>query len=168
VHRTIQEIAEDGLDNWTKKRLISEERNFKKLLQQRGVPPHERSKAINYIIDALTNLLNDERGRWILSKEHNDQHNEYSVSGIVNSKLINGILDRTFIDKNGIRWVIDYKTSRHEGGGVDVFLDEQQQRYQPKLEQYAVLMEGLGEKNIKLGLYFPLLNGWREWEYQKK
>ena len=168
VHRTIQEIAEDGLDNWTKKRLISEERNFKKLLQQRGVPPHERSKAINYIIDALTNLLNDERGRWILSKEHNDQHNEYSVSGIVNSKLINGILDRTFIDKNGIRWVIDYKTSRHEGGGVDAFLDEQQQRYQPKLEQYAVLMEGLGEKNIKLGLYFPLLNGWREWEYQKK
>ena len=84
------------------------------------------------------------------------------------NKLINGILDRTFIDKNGIRWIIDYKTSRHEGGGVDAFLDEQQQRYQPKLEQYAVLMEGLGEKNIKLGLYFRLLNGWREWEYQKK
>ena len=142
VHRTIQEIAEDGLDNWTKKRLISEERNFKKLLQQRGVPPHERSKAINYIIDALTNLLNDERGQWILSKEHNDQHNEYSVSGIVNSKLINGILDRTFIDKNGIRWVIDYKISRHEGSGVDAFLDEQQQRYRSKLEQYAMLMEG--------------------------
>ena len=64
--------------------------------------------------------------------------------------------------------VIDYKISRHEGGDVDAFLDDQQQRYQPKLEQYAVLMEGLGEKNIKLGLYFPLLNGWREWEYQKK
>ena len=166
VHRILQQIAEDGTENWTTDRLKSEEKNFKKLLHQYGVPLDEREKAINYIIDALTNILNDERGQWILSNNHGGRHNEYPVSGVVNNRLIKRVMDRTFLDKDGIRWIIDYKTSRHEGANLDTFLDQEKQRYQSKLEDYAALMEGLGEKNIKLGLYFPLLKGWREWEYK--
>jgi len=166
VHRTLQQIAEDGTGNWTTDRLKSEEKNFKKLLHQYGVPLDEREKALNYIIDALTNILNDERGQWILSNNHDGRHNEYPVSGIVNNRLIKRVMDRTFIDKDGVRWIIDYKTSRHEGTNLDTFLDQEKHRYQSKLEDYAALMEGFGERNIKLGLYFPLLRGWREWEYK--
>ena len=166
VHRIIQEIAENGLNSWDKERLISEEENFKRMLKQYGVPLEDREKAMKYINDALTNFLNDERGRWILSDKHFDQHNEYAVTGVINDKLVNGILDRTFLDENKTRWVIDYKISRHEGGDIDWFIDEQKKRYQPKLEEYAALMKGFGDNEIKLGLYFPLLNGWREWKYQ--
>ena len=166
VHRTLQQIAEDGTGNWTTDRLKSEEKNFKKLLHQYGVPLDEREKALNYIIDALTNILNDERGQWILSNNHEGRHNEYPVSGIVNNRLIKRVMDRTFLDKDGVRWIIDYKTSRHEGTNLDTFLDQEKHRYQSKLDDYAALMEGFGERNIKLGLYFPLLKGWREWEYK--
>ena len=114
----------------------------------------------------LTNILNDERGQWILSNNHDGRHNEYPVSGIVNNRLIKRVMDRTFLDKDGVRWIIDYKTSRHEGTNLDTFLDQEKHRYQSKLEDYAALMEGFGERNIKLGLYFPLLRGWREWEYK--
>ncbi|MCZ6804319.1 MAG: UvrD-helicase domain-containing protein [Proteobacteria bacterium] len=166
VHRAIQWIAEEGTEHWPSERINAEQQSFDTALQQLGVPEGERSSAVTSIINALTNMLSDERGQWILSKEHHDQHNEYRLSGIVNNKLINVILDRSFIDENGIRWIIDYKTSRHEGQNLDAFLDHEQERYQEQLEKYGTLIKQLGEKDIKLGLYFPLLQGWREWNYQ--
>ena len=75
------------------------------------------------------------------------------------------IIDRTFIDAHGTCWIIDYKTSRHEGPDREAFLDQEQQRYAGQLNRYARLMQQLGNRTIKLGLYFPLLQGWREWDY---
>ena len=43
------------------------------------------------------------------------------------------------------------------------FLDREQQRYRAQLERYAALMRRIDEQPVKLGLYFPLLKGWREW-----
>ena len=44
------------------------------------------------------------------------------------------------------------------------FLDCEQQRYRVQLDRYAALMRRIDERPVKLGLYFPLLKGWREWE----
>jgi len=70
-------------------------------------------------------------------------------------------VDRTFVD-NGVRWIIDFKTSAHEGGSLRAFLDEQQRRYRDQMERYARILAPLGEP-VRLGLYFPLLDEWREW-----
>ena len=72
-------------------------------------------------------------------------------------------LDRTFIDRNDVRWIVDYKTDTHEGGDLEEFLGREQERYRKQLEQYAALIKMLDGREIKLGLYFPLLKGWREW-----
>jgi ATP-dependent exoDNAse (exonuclease V) beta subunit len=166
VHSAIQCIAEEGTEKWTSDYISNEEKSFATALKQLGVPEDERADAVQRVIQALINMINDERGQWILSKEHDNQQNEYAISGIVDNKLTNAILDRTFIDKEGVRWIIDYKTSRHEGANLEVFLDHEQERYQEQLEKYASLMKQSDEKNIKLGLYFPLLQGWREWHSQ--
>ena len=77
--------------------------------------------------------------------------------------VVSIVIDRTFVDA-GIRWIVDYKTSTHEGAGRDAFLDEQARRYRDQLERYARLMSRLDPAHpIRLGLYFPLLGGWREW-----
>lgn len=163
VHGAIQCIAVQGIAKWTPERVKAEHQGFDNALKQLGVPVNERTDAVQRVIKALTNMVNDERGQWILSIGHKQQQNEYSISGIVNGKLSNAILDRTFIDDNGDRWIIDYKTSRHEGPNRDAFLDHEQERYKDQLEKYGTLMKQLGEESIKLGLYFPLLQGWREW-----
>jgi hypothetical protein len=62
-----------------------------------------------------------------------------------------------------VRWIVDYKTSSHEGAGLDAFLDNERERYRPQLERYASLVRALGPEPIRLGLYFPVLSGWREW-----
>jgi hypothetical protein len=74
-------------------------------------------------------------------------------------------IDRTFVDERGTRWIVDYKTGTHEGGDLEAFLDRERERYRPQLARYATLMRGLDSRPIRLGLYFPLLNGWREWEF---
>ncbi len=163
VHGAIQCVAEEGIEKWTSDYIHSEQQSFDTALKQLGVPEEEREDAVKRVVHGLINMINDERGQWILSKEHDKQKNEYSITGIVDNKLTNAILDRTFVDKDGIRWIIDYKTSRHEGSNLEVFLNHEQERYQEQLEKYALLMRQLGEENIKLGLYFPLLQGWREW-----
>jgi ATP-dependent exoDNAse (exonuclease V) beta subunit len=70
------------------------------------------------------------------------------------------IVDRTFRTAEGARWIVDYKTSSHEGADRDEFLDQQRERYRAQLERYA---RALAAGEVTLGLYFPLLSGWREW-----
>ena len=78
-----------------------------------------------------------------------------------NGAVYSCIMDRVFRDKDGTRWIVDYKTSGHEGGNVDAFLDRERVRYEKQLARYAM---ALGEASTMLGLYFPLLSGWREWK----
>jgi ATP-dependent exoDNAse (exonuclease V) beta subunit len=79
-------------------------------------------------------------------------------------RLETGVIDRTFVDAEGLRWIVDYKTSRHSGSDLEDFLEREKQRYAPQLERYASLMRGLGARRVKVALYFPLLQRFLEWE----
>jgi len=79
-------------------------------------------------------------------------------------RLETGVIDRTFVDDAGVRWIVDYKTSRHSGADVDAFLEQERQRYAPQLDRYAGLMGGLETRRVKVALYFPLLKRLVEWE----
>jgi ATP-dependent exoDNAse (exonuclease V) beta subunit len=91
-----------------------------------------------------------------------DSRKEFPVSGVVDGEIVNGRVDRTFVDGNGVRWIIDFKTSSHEGASLEEFLDEQQRRYNGQMNRYARIFSKLGNP-VRLGLYFPLLDAWREW-----
>ena len=74
------------------------------------------------------------------------------------------VFDRSFVDDHGVRWVIDYKTSQHIGGGLEQFLDREVERYRPQLQRYALLAQETRAPNpCASGLYFPLMRAWREW-----
>ena len=66
-------------------------------------------------------------------------------------------LDRVFRHE-GKLWIVDYKTSRHEGADLDLFLDREQKRYSDQLRGYGEILDSFHQ-----GLYFPLLRGWRQW-----
>lgn len=130
-------------------------------LTHAGVSPVEIESIAERVHSALERTASSERGSWILAA-HAEAQSEYPIAGVLDGDIIRGVVDRTFIDADGTRWIIDYKTSAHEGGGLQDFLDDQQRRYQDQLERYARLLVPLG-RPIRLGLYFPLLDGWREW-----
>jgi ATP-dependent exoDNAse (exonuclease V) beta subunit len=77
--------------------------------------------------------------------------------------VVRAVFDRSFVDEHGVRWVIDYKTSQHVGGGLEEFLEREVERYRPQLQRYAMLAQRLGPEPVRVGLYFPLMRAWREW-----
>ena len=127
------------------------------------MPLEQAEEALKSGLLALSNVLEDERGLWILAP-HKDAHSEYPLTFFDDNKYIRNVIDRTFVYEE-VRWVIDYKTGTHKGGGKDleIFLDNEVQRYKPQLERYETVLRKFGEKlHIKKALYFPLLKAWRE------
>jgi ATP-dependent exoDNAse (exonuclease V) beta subunit len=61
------------------------------------------------------------------------------------------------IDEEGVHWIIDYKTSTHEGGDLAGFFRQESERYRSQLQKYASLYGALTGKTIRTALYFPLL-----------
>lgn len=161
VHNWLHRIAREGLGSWDEDRVRASRKAISLRLANLGVPPDELRAAARRVEDALVNVLEDPRGRWILTR-HAEDRREYAVSGFVDGKLYQAVVDCTFVDTAGLRWVIDFKSGYQEGGGVEHFLDEEQRRYAPQLARYARLLAQGGA--VRAGLYFPLMRAWRSWE----
>lgn len=134
-------------------------------LAELGVPPQRCAAACDRVIAAMESTLGDPRGRWLLGIESDirEAASELALSGVVAGRILEGVIDRTFIDEGGVRWIVDFKTSAHEGGGLDRFLDEEVERYRGQLQRYASLMQSFRPgQPVKAALYFPLLRRWRE------
>ena len=131
-------------------------------LTRLGVPESVRPRALEVILTALRQTLSDERGRWILSGTHHEAYSEWELSGVSGGRLRNLKVDRSFVDESGTRWVIDYKTSAHEGGDLEGFLAREIERYRPQLEAYLELARAMGPQPVRAALYFPLLGAFRE------
>jgi ATP-dependent exoDNAse (exonuclease V) beta subunit len=161
VHRELQRIARDGLRPDPGERSL--QRRWRDELAELGVPAALRATAVARVASAVEHTLADARGQWLLDARHRDAATELALTGRLGSDVVRVVIDRTFVAADGVRWIVDYKTSRHEGAGLGAFLDSEQARYRPQLERYALLMRNLGAEPVRLGLYFPLLAEWREW-----
>lgn len=164
VHRWLQRIAEDGAADWDGRRIKELMPAIRAALAALGVGDAELGDAAARAAQALINCLADERGRWILGRQA-QARSEWRLTGVSGGQLMNIVIDRSFVDDEGVRWIIDYKTSVHEGADVAAFLDNERERYRGQLERYARLLAAGGGQRIRLGLYFPLLGGWREWAW---
>jgi len=155
VHRWLQRIAEDELRGWDAARISSLKKSFARDLQRRGVAPAELERSAETVALALKNTLADERGRWILGP-HGLARSEYRMRVHAPGGRVTYVMDRVFRDRDGRLWVVDFKTSRHEGAEVEAFLDRERSRYATQLDTYAAALGGASR-----GLYFPLHTGWR-------
>ncbi|HNR22950.1 MAG TPA: PD-(D/E)XK nuclease family protein, partial [Steroidobacteraceae bacterium] len=134
------------------------------LLARLGVPESELDAATATVMQALRRTWADPRGQWLFDSRHRHGATELALTGLVDGRIVNVLFDRTFVDADGVRWVIDYKTSRHEGGDLETFLASEMERYRPQLARYAVLAGALGPEPVRTALYFPLLGIFRAYD----
>jgi ATP-dependent helicase/nuclease subunit A len=161
VHAALQEFA--ALDELPSEREIRDaSAGYVRQLARHGVPERDLERAAARVVEALTRSCLDERGRWILSKTHRQAASELALTGIAGGRLQNVIIDRSFIDADGIRWVIDFKTSSHAGGDTEAFLASELARYRAQLLTHAELARALGPEPVRAALYLPLLGAFRE------
>ena len=160
-HQLMQVVGERGWDNVS---IIDDDSMIRHQLDEAGVLPKKMDEAVTRVKQIMQNCLQDNRGQWVLNNQHEDSQFELALSGVLNGDVVHCRLDRTFVD-DGIRWIIDYKTSRHDDENKEQFLDDEVTRYKPQLEKYAKLMTAIDDRKIMLALYYPAFGGWRSWEY---
>ncbi|MGM0632988.1 MAG: UvrD-helicase domain-containing protein [Pseudomonadota bacterium] len=161
VHRFLQQIAEDGLDAWSDEQVEWCRPALRAMLAGLGISTDELKEAELRCAHALKASLNDGNGRWILSA-HSEAQNELPLTSWSDDGPQTHIIDRTFVDEDGTRWVVDYKTGYREGGDIEGFLDQEAERYLPQLQRYADLFRQIDDRLVRQALYFPLLGRLRE------
>ncbi|MGB7763210.1 MAG: PD-(D/E)XK nuclease family protein, partial [Bryobacteraceae bacterium] len=164
VHQVLQRIGQDGLAAWTPDRVRALAPAFRSALVSLGVPTAELESAAGRVVDAVLGTLGDERGRWILRNDRAVSACEYPLCGVIDDRVVSARVDRTFVDSDGTRWIVDYKTSFHEGSGIEAFLDNELSRYRDKMTAYTRLFAMMEGRPVRAALYFPLLGSWRELE----
>jgi len=164
AHRFLAQFAREGLAAWSVARLEASRPRMLAELAGEGVDDSEQRDAAAQVFAALANVFDDERGRWFFAPDHVDAASEWALAGVDDDTIVHVVLDRSFV-AGGERWIVDFKTGGHEGGDVAAFLDREQERYREQLERYARFVAALDPRPIRLGLYHPLLRGWREWPF---
>jgi ATP-dependent exoDNAse (exonuclease V) beta subunit len=161
VHRYLQRIAEHGIERWSAEGVARSKDAFARELELLGVEDDLRASAADRVALALTRALGDPNGRWVLGP-HDEARSEVRMTLRAGLTLEHVRLDRTFV-ADGRRWIVDFKTSEHEGGNLRAFLDSEVERYAPQLERYARAVAAGDSRPVQLGLYFPLLGELRAW-----
>ena len=166
VHRLLERISHEGLEHWPESRLHRHRNEIDRHLRALGVANAEVEANTNRAVAAVSGMLADDRGRWVL-EQRKDARSEWELTGEIDGFLHSVKIDRSFVDEHGNRWIVDFKTGAHEGSDIEAFLDNEKQRYGNQLESYARLVSAFDARPIRLGLYFPLLKGWREWSFDR-
>jgi ATP-dependent exoDNAse (exonuclease V) beta subunit len=161
AHRLLQQVGREGVESWDAGRIRRHAGAMRNLLIELGVAADEMDEALHLLQRALENALSDPQGRWILSA-HRDAACELELSALIDNSVVRVKLDRTFIDEQGARWIIDYKTSEIGSGNTAAFIDAQVEKFRPDLYRYRAVMACLEASPIRMALYFPLLRQWRE------
>jgi len=131
-------------------------------LAELGVAQEQHRHANAQVQEAIARTLADPRGRWLLSNSHAGACSEWRLTGVHQGRVVSVVIDRMLVDEHGQRWIVDFKTSAHQGGSQRDFIDSEAERYRPQLLRYAALARQLGREPVRLALYFPLLGVFRE------
>jgi ATP-dependent exoDNAse (exonuclease V) beta subunit len=134
---------------------------FVSRLRELGMESQQARQLAAGIVEQLQRVVRDPRAHWLFNEPHRDARSEWRLSGVVGGQLRNAVIDRSFVT-DGVRWVVDFKTSTHSGAGLEQFLESEIERYRPQLTLYCMLASRVGPEPVRAALYFPWLGEFRE------
>jgi ATP-dependent exoDNAse (exonuclease V) beta subunit len=128
-------------------------------LSSHGIQNKQGLAAVNEVDAAISRVLADKRGSWILSAEHRQSRAEFELFSRSSGRIAKRIIDRCFIDCHGDAWIIDYKTAKPlaEESRQD-FVERELEQHREQLEDYREMLAQHSDyadaANIRLALYF--------------
>ncbi len=159
VHLELHRLVHAGLPHAA---LKARPLAWRRLLREQGIDDAHLPAALTRVERALDGVSRSPTAGRLLDPEAAEGRSELALSAVIDGVVQSLRIDRTFVDALGTRWIVDWKTSEHEGGDREAFLDNELARYTPQLRRYGHVMSLLDPRPQKIGLYFPLLDAWRE------
>jgi ATP-dependent helicase/nuclease subunit A len=118
----------------------------------------EIDEALYAIENSLRSTLQDSQLSWVFDHQHEQSAAELALQTYANGYVHTHVIDRTFIDAEGVRWIIDYKSSQpSKQQSLDDFLTEQTTLYSDQLSRYKNLFSKESNKGVKTALLFTSL-----------
>ncbi len=118
----------------------------------------EIDNAVTKIEQSLYNTLQDSELSWVFDHDQESSAAELSLQSYASGFVHTHVIDRTFIDNNGVRWIIDYKSSQPSSKqSLESFLAEQVALYSGQLTRYRSLFDNEENKGVKTALLFTSL-----------
>lgn len=168
VHMLLASMAREGIAQFSDERLKNNRHSWRYFLMEQGLSSPRAEEASLTVYETLKRARDDARCQWIL-KPRPVAYSEYALSFVQKDLTVQSvILDRLFIDEDDQSlWIIDFKTSQPSHQLWDDFIRSEQEKYRQQLETYAQAASRLFDSQlaIRLGLYFPCVPGWTEWNY---
>ncbi|WP_319379895.1 UvrD-helicase domain-containing protein [Thiomicrorhabdus sp.] len=163
VHRLLELRVEQGTEDWTEAKIRQAQPIYRRWLVQQGLTGELLQCAEQRVLRCLLNACNNVHLRWAVDCSHQASATELALSSLEEDQAVrNHIVDRTFIDQQGIRWIVDYKTSVFDAEDLQTFLRSKMAEYQPQLQRYGELFRQLEQRPQKWVLYFAYVDQWLE------
>jgi ATP-dependent helicase/nuclease subunit A len=129
-------------------------------LVRTGCPLHDAPAESRRIVTALEAVARDAAGRWVLAahpqpaaKDSDPLHPpgfEMAFTAILNNAVRTVRVDRIFLageapQTNGedVLWVIDFKTASHGPGGLEEFLEKEEDQYATQMRVYGEIVRAV-------------------------
>ncbi len=132
------------------------------LLGQLGVAPEDLDDNVARVRAALEGATRGADAGWLIGNAGPEDRAEFALGALAEDRVVRLVIDRIVRADDGALWIVDYKTSRHEGGDLEGFFANECRRYRQQLEGYAAAVEGWYAQRgaamgpLRLGLYFTL------------
>ena len=156
LHRTLGRIVTDGLASWTPARIHRQREAWRVQLRALGAAADDSDLAL--LEDAVTKILADPAGRWLLDNRHPQGATELAIGHAGDGGgAARSVIDRCFV-ADGVLWIIDYKSAAPAPGQpLASFVAAQTTRYREQLDRYRRVMAARHGGDVRAALYFPLI-----------
>lgn len=158
LHNQLQRLTEAGIRQWSDTWADQQVPFWVMQLRALGWQGESLQAAISNIRLGLQRTLEDSDGQWLLDPSHEHSQCELALHHWSDKGARESVIDRTFV-VDGVRWIIDYKSSTPAAGqNLEQFLAQEVDQYRGQLQRYCAAFQALGETRIVAALYFPLLD----------
>ena len=128
-----------------------------------GISPDQVADAADRAGLTLRKMLEDERAQWLLNPSHKKSQSPLQLTGWLDDRLIDARIDRSFVDKDGVRWIVGYCFPEIDGA-AESDLDQTVEALRSTWNDFARLARRYAPDPVRIGLYFPYSNTWRQWD----
>lgn len=151
IHSSLESYAKSiDKQHWLSK-LENQASYWRLLLRQHIDSPSELENELESIRSTVFANVSNVENAWIFDHQQEQAASELELTNQYNRKFV---VDRTLIDSDGVRWIIDFKTgSPHQSQSEQHFIEQMIERYRGQLQNYGELFADMEQRPTKLALF---------------
>ena len=152
IHEVLEDYAMDRNKRNFLGKLSSRKIYWKSQLQNYTTSEISINKSIEFMSESVKNCVTNSDLNWIFDESNNTSKSEFDISWSENGKVRTYIVDRTLIDSEGVRWIIDFKTGIPHDESIEEFIKHQTGLHKPQLQRYSEIFNKLEQRKTKIAI----------------